>query len=67
MPSITIDYTEIEGDIFIFLANRVGKTPKEYIEFVLQQHAKIQIDGYYQEKFNALTLSEKAVLFGDIE
>ena len=67
MPSISIDYTELEGKIFVVLANRTGRTPKEYIEYILREHAEGQIRGYFNSKIRKLTILELIALLGDIE
>ena len=67
MPSITIDYTENEGKIITVLANRTNRTPKEYVEWILQQHAVGQIKGYFNNKIRNLSVAELIELFGDIQ
>ena len=67
MPSISIDYTVLEGKIYTHLANRTGRTPKEYIEFILKEHAEGQIRGYFSSKIRKLTIFELIDLLGDIE
>ena len=67
MPSISIDYTVLEGKIFTHLANRTGRTPKEYIEHILREHADGQIRGYFNSKVRKLTVLELIALLGDIE
>ena len=67
MPSISIDYTVLEGKIFTYLANRTGRTPKEYIEHILREHADGQIRGYFNSKVRKLTVLELIALLGDIE
>ena len=67
MASITIDYTVTEGKIITVLANRTGRTPKEYIEWILKEHATGQIKGYFNKKVRDLTVPELINLLGDIE
>lgn len=43
--------------------NMVGN---EYAESVVKSFLKNHIEGHYQDKFNKLTLINKATLFGDI-
>jgi hypothetical protein len=67
MPTIEIDYTVLEGKIYTHLANRTNRTAKEYVEWVLKEHAKGQIKGYFAAKLRNLTVPELIELFGDIE
>ena len=66
MPSISIDYTVDEGKIVTVLASRTGRTPKEYIEYILREHAKGQIRGYFNAKVRNLSIAELINLLGDI-
>jgi hypothetical protein len=66
MPSISIDYTTTEGKIFTVLANRTGRTPKEYIEHILREHAEGQIKGYFNSKIRGLSIPQLINLLGDI-
>ena len=66
MASISIEYTELEGKIFTALANRTGRTPKEYLEYLIREHAEGQIRGYYNSKVRKFSIPELIDIFGDI-
>jgi len=50
----------------IKVANANSMTPNEYAESAVRSFLRNSAEGYYQGKFNDLTLLEKATLFGDI-
>ena len=67
MPSITIDFIQEHADIIAVLASKTGRTNKEYIEWVVGQHAAGQVKGYFASKIRDLSIAELIDLFGSIE
>jgi len=48
------------------IATANGMTPNEYVEDKMTIHLEEQARGYYQSKFNLMTIVEIYNLFGDI-
>jgi hypothetical protein len=49
------------------IAKANGMTENEYAESQLKSFLTTQAEGYYRDKFNKLTLLQKAESFGDMK
>ena len=67
MANISFEITGLYEAALTKIANANSMTLNEYSESVVKSFLKNQAEGFYQSKFNNLTLLEKANLFGDIE
>lgn len=65
----TINFTldGLYGSALTKIANQNGMTPNQYAESQLKSFLRNMADGYYNGKFDELSLIEKIQLFGDIE
>jgi len=67
MATIFFEITDLYETVLTKIANANSMTLNEYSENIVKSFLKNQAEGFYQSKFNNLTLLEKANLFGDIE
>jgi len=66
MATISFEITGLYEMALTKIANANSMTLNEYSENIVKSYLKNQAEGFYQSKFNNLTLVEKATLFGDI-
>ena len=66
MATISFEITGLYEMALTKMANANSMTLTEYSENIVKSFLKNQAEGFYQGKFNNLTLLEKANLFGDI-
>jgi len=66
MATISFEITGLYEMALTKIANANSMTLNEYSENIVKSFLKNQAEGFYQSKFNDLTLVEKATLFGDI-
>jgi len=66
MATISFEITGLYEMALTKIANANSMTLNEYSENIVKSYLKNQAEGFYQSKFNNLTLAEKATLFGDI-
>ena len=66
MATISFQITGLYEMALTKIANANGMSLNEYSENIVKSFLKNQAEGFYQAKFNDLTLVEKATLFGDI-
>jgi len=66
MATITFEITGLYEMALTKIANANSMNLNDYSENIVKSFLKNQAEGFYQSKFNDLTLVEKATLFGDI-
>ena len=66
MATISFEITGLYEMALTKIANANSMTLNEYSESIVKSYLKNQAEGFYQSKFNDLTLVKKATLFGDI-
>jgi len=66
MATISFEITGLYEMALTKIASANSMTLNEYSENIVKSYLKNQAEGFYQSKFNNLTLVEKATLFGDI-
>jgi len=66
MATISFEIIGLYETALTKIANANSMTLNEYSENIVKSFLKNQAEGFYQGKFNDLTLLEKATLFGDI-
>jgi len=66
MANISFEITGLYEAALTKIANANSMTLNEYSESVVKSFLKNHAEGFYQGKFNNLTLLEKADLFGGI-
>jgi len=66
MATISFEITGLYEKALTKISNANSMTLNEYSENIVKSYLKNQAEGFYQSKFNNLTLVEKATLFGDI-
>jgi len=66
MATISFEIDGLYEKALIKITNANSMTLNEYSEGIVKSFLRNQAEGFYQGKFNNLTLVEKATLFGDI-
>jgi len=66
MATISFEIDGLYEKTLIKITNANSMTLNEYSEGIVKSFLRNQAEGFYQGKFNNLTLVEKATLFGDI-
>jgi len=66
MATISFEITGLYEKALTKISNANNMTLNEYSENIVKSFLRNQAEGFYQSKFNNLTLVEKATLFGDI-
>ena len=66
MATISFEITGLYEKALTKIANANSMSLNDYSENVIKSFLKNQAEGFYQAKFNDLTLVQKADLFGDI-
>ena len=66
MATISFEITGLYEMALTKIASANSMTLNEYSENIVKSYLKNQAEGFYQSKFNDLTLVQKATLFGDI-